>query len=40
MSQELHVYNPNSVTHRRKVRNERIRKLAVVLCIVLVARFT
>ena len=36
MSQELHVYNPNSVTHRRKVRNERIRKLAVILCIVLV----
>lgn len=36
MSQELHVYNPNSVTHRRKVRNERIRKLATVLCIVLV----
>ena len=36
MSQELHVYNPNSATHRRKVRNERIRKLAVILCIVLV----
>ena len=36
MSQELHVYNPNSITHRRKVRNERIRKLAVILCIVLV----
>lgn len=36
MTQELHVYNPNSATHRRKVRNERIRKLIVILCIVVV----
>ena len=36
MTQELHVYNPNSAMHRRKVRNERIRKLIVILCIVVV----
>lgn len=36
MEEKLHVFNPNSKTHRRKVRNERIRKLFVCLIVILV----
>ena len=36
MEEKLHVYNPNTKTHRRKVRNELIRKLFVCLCVVVV----
>ena len=36
MEEKLHVYNPNTKTHRRRVRNERIRKLFVCLCVIVV----
>lgn len=36
MEEKLHAFNPNTKTHRRKVRNERIRKLFVCLCVVVV----
>ena len=36
MEEKLHVYNPNSKTHRHRVRNERIRKLFVCLCVLVV----